>query len=74
MKAWKNISIHRKLASFRSAFPHYDHSNVRDIERICSDVLEFSRPVSGGMVSINMDLSSILQTWCLFRSSDTSGL
>jgi hypothetical protein len=60
MKAFENITIRRKLASFRPTFPHDDHTTVENIEVIYDDVLEFSRPVVGRMhVFVNMVLSNI---------------
>jgi hypothetical protein len=50
MKAFENVMIRRKLASFRAVFPHGDPTAVKNIERIYDDILEFSRPVSRGTV------------------------
>ncbi|KIM71281.1 hypothetical protein PILCRDRAFT_830444 [Piloderma croceum F 1598] len=44
MKAIKGLTIHKKLASYRSAFPHNDRTDVRNVTEIYNDVLEFSRP------------------------------
>ncbi|KIM86149.1 hypothetical protein PILCRDRAFT_335112 [Piloderma croceum F 1598] len=44
MKAFKNLIIRRKLASFRPVFPHDDSTNVDNIESIYDDILEFTRP------------------------------
>jgi hypothetical protein len=45
MKAIKGLAIHKKLASYRSAFPHNDRTEVRNATEIYDDVLEFSRLV-----------------------------
>jgi hypothetical protein len=47
VKAFENIMIRRKLASFHSVFPHDGPTAVENIENIYDDILEFSRPVSG---------------------------
>jgi len=52
MKAFENIIVRRKLASFRSVFPHDDPSEVKNIDGIYDDILEFSRSVSGGTLFV----------------------
>jgi hypothetical protein len=49
MKAFENINIRRKLASFRTVFPHDDHYTDKNIEGIYDDVLGFARPVTTGL-------------------------
>jgi len=44
MKTFENMAIRRKLASFRSVFPHDDNTTVKNLGGIYDDVLEFSRP------------------------------
>ena len=46
MKAFENLIVRRKLASFRSVFPHDDPTKIKNIEGIYDDILEFSRLVS----------------------------
>jgi hypothetical protein len=45
MKAIKGLIIHKKLASYRSAFPHDDRTEVKNVAEIYNDVLEFSKSV-----------------------------
>jgi hypothetical protein len=45
MKAIKSLAIHKKLASFRTLFPHDDHAEVKNVAGIYNDVLKFSRSV-----------------------------
>ena len=50
MKTIESLIIRRKLASFRSVFPHDDDTAVENITRIYNDVLEFSRSISPGTI------------------------
>ena len=52
MKAFENIIVRRKLASFRSVFPHDDPSKVENIDGIYDNILEYSRSVSGGILIV----------------------
>jgi hypothetical protein len=39
----ENLVIRRKLASFRSVFPHDNDTMIRDIEQVYDDLLELTR-------------------------------
>ena len=58
MKTFQKLVISRKLASFRSVFPHDDDTTVENLGEIYDDVLDFSRLVGEG-VSQSMSSSPL---------------
>ena len=62
MKILENIAIRRKLASFRSVFPHDDNTTDKVLGGIYDDVLEFSRPVRRSQSNHDELIDSLLDS------------
>jgi hypothetical protein len=50
LRGVENLAIRRKLASFRSVFPHKNDTTIENIELIYDDVLEISRLVPSYLI------------------------
>ena len=53
MKTFESLVIRKKLASFRSVFPHGDNPAVKNIAGVYVDVLNFSKLISTTAISVN---------------------
>jgi hypothetical protein len=60
MKTIESLIIRRKLATFRSVFPHDDDTTVQNITGIYNDVLEFSKSISPSFLPKLILIASLL--------------